>query len=157
CVDVLVAMNPAALKTNLKDVEAGGVVIANSDAFTCEEWQKAGFSANPLEDGTLAAFRLVSLPVNRLNREAVTRLNLSPREADRSRNFFALGLVFWMFETPLDPTLQWIRAKFAKNPGVLEANSRALKAGHHYGESAGVMPPRFHLLAARPAPGKYRQ
>src|SRR5579864_3981855 len=133
-VNTLVAMNPAALKTNLKDLESGGILIVNSDSFTTGDLSKAGYKSNPLEDGTMKGYRLFRVPINVLNREAVAEVKLSPREADRCKNFFALGLVYWLYERSLDPTLRWIQSKFSKNAGVLEANSRALKAGYNYGE-----------------------
>src|ERR1700716_1171351 len=120
--NTLVAMNPAALKTNLKDLEPGGILIVNSDAFGASDLHKAGYKANPLEDGSLRGYRLFRVPINVLNREAVKEVKLSPREADRCKNFFALGLVYWLYERSLDPTLRWIKAKFGKNPTVLEAN-----------------------------------
>src|SRR5947207_2187633 len=100
--DALVAMNPAALKTNLPDLEPGGILLVNQDAFTAADLDKAGYAANPLEDGSLQPYRLVAVPMTRLNREALAGLKLSPREADRCRNFFALGLVCWLFERPLE-------------------------------------------------------
>src|SRR5437588_10827271 len=129
--NTLVAMNPAALKTNLKDLEPGGMLIVNSDAFGTGDLHKAGYKANPLEDDSLTGYRIFRIPINTLNREAVAEVKLSPREADRCKNFFALGLVFWLYERSLDPTLRWIRDKFGKNPAVLEANTRTLKAGYN--------------------------
>src|SRR5262249_31727045 len=138
--NALVVMNPAALKTNLKDLETGGILIVNSDAFTFNDLHKAGYKNNPLEDGSLNAYRIIHVPVNTLNREAVVDVKLSPREADRCKNFFTLGLVYWLYERPMEPTLRWIREKFAKNPAVLEANTRTLKAGYHYGETVEALP-----------------
>src|SRR5690242_5799317 len=126
--NTLVAMNPAALKTNLKDLEPGGILIVNSDAFGTGDLHKAGYKVSPLEDGSLKGYRLFKIPINTLNREAVSAVKLSPREADRCKNFFALGLVYWLYERSLEPTLRWIRDKFSKNPAVLEANTRTLKA-----------------------------
>src|SRR3984893_13286817 len=133
--NTLVAMNPAALKTNLKDLEPGGILILNSDAFGTGDLHKAGYKSNPLEDGSLKGYRLFKIPINKLNRDAVAEVKLSPREADRCKNFFALGLVYWLYERPLDSTLKWIRDKFAKNPAVMEANTRTLKAGYNLGET----------------------
>src|SRR5262245_22763130 len=116
--DTLVAMNPAALKTNHNDLEPGGILIVNSIAFAAADLHKAGYEANPLEDGSLKGYRLFRIPINTLNREAVAECTLSPPEADRCKNFFALGLVYWLYERSLDPTLRWIRDKFAKNPAV---------------------------------------
>jgi 2-oxoglutarate ferredoxin oxidoreductase subunit alpha len=155
--DALVAMNPAALKTNLPDLERGGILLVNQDAFTAADLDKAGYAANPLEDGSLKPYRLVAVPMTRLNREALAGLKLSPREADRCRNFFALGLVCWLFERPLDPTLRWIRTKFAGNLAVREANSRALRAGYNYGETSEVMPVHYRIAKAAIPPGRYRK
>ena len=155
--NALVAMNPAALKTNLKDLESGGILIVNSDAFTFNDLQKAGYKNNPLEDGSLNAYRIIHVPVNTLNREAVADVKLSPREADRCKNFFALGLVYWLYERPMESTLKWIRDKFAKNPAVLEANTRTLKAGYHYGETVEALPVQYRVAKAKIKPGKYRK
>src|SRR5262245_14929880 len=155
--NTLVAMNPAALKTNLKDLQSGGILIVNSDAFTTSDLHKAGYKANPLEDGSLTKYRLFKIPINTLNREAVAALKLSPREADRCKNFFALGLVYWLYERSLEPTLRWIREKFGKNPAVLEANTRTLKAGYNYGETTETLPVHYRVPKAHLKPGKYRK
>src|SRR4051812_6254922 len=155
--DTLVAMNPAALKTNLKDLQSDGILIVNSDAFTKNDLAKAGYLTNPLEDGSLKGYKVFGVPVNTLNRAAVVELKLSPREADRCKNFFALGLVYWLYERPLEPTLKWIREKFAKNPAVLEANTRTLKAGYNYGETTETMPVHYRVAKAQIKPGRYRK
>src|SRR5437667_4771899 len=155
--NTLVAMNPAALKTNLKDLESGGILIVNSDAFTTSDLHKAGYKANPLEDGSLKGYRVFRVPINVLNREAVKEVKLSPREADRCKNFFALGLVYWLYERSLDSTLRWIRDKFGKNPAVLEANTRTLKAGYNYGETTESMPVHYRVPPAAIKPGTYRK
>jgi 2-oxoglutarate ferredoxin oxidoreductase subunit alpha len=155
--DTLVAMNPAALKTNLKDLQPGGILIVNTDAFGTSDLHKAGYTSNPLEDGSLKGYRLVRVPINSLNREAVSAVKLSPREADRCKNFFALGLVYWLYERSMEPTLRWIREKFAKNPAVLEANTRTLKAGYNYGETIEALPVHYRVPKAQIKPGKYRK
>src|SRR5438552_1590619 len=155
--NTLVAMNPAALKTNLKDLESGGILIVNSDAFSTNDLHKAGYKNNPLEDGTLKGLKVFRIPINKLNREAVAECKLSPREADRCKNFFALGLVYWLYERPLEPTLRWIREKFAKNPAVLEANTRTLKAGYNFGETTETMPVNYRVARAHIKPGRYRK
>jgi 2-oxoglutarate ferredoxin oxidoreductase subunit alpha len=155
--DTLVAMNPAALKTNLKDLDTGGILIVNSDAFGTGDLHKAGYKTNPLEDGSLKGYRLFRIPINTLNREAVADVKLSPREADRCKNFFALGLVYWLYERSLDPTLRWIRDKFAKNPAVMEANTRTLKAGYNYGETTESLPVHYRVPPAAIKPGTYRK
>src|SRR5947209_6053745 len=155
--NTLVAMNPAALKTNLKDLEPGGLLIVNSDAFGTGDLHKAGYKTNPLDDNSLKGFRVFRIPINTLNREAVADMKLSPREADRCKNFFALGLVYWLYDRSMDPTLRWIRDKFGKNPAVMEANTRTLKAGYNFGETTETMPVHFHVAPATIKPGTYRK
>lgn len=155
--NALVVMNPAALKTNLKDLEPGGFLIANSDSFGAEDLKKAKYTVNPLEDGSLAGYRLIRVPITKLNRESVKECGLSPREQDRCKNFFALGLVYWMYERPLEPTLKWIHDKFGKNPAVQEANTRSLKAGYNYGETIELMPAQYKVAKAKIPPGTYRK
>jgi 2-oxoglutarate/2-oxoacid ferredoxin oxidoreductase subunit alpha len=155
--NTLVAMNPAALKTNLKDLESGGILIVNKDSFAPGDLHKAGYKNNPLEDGSLKGYRVLAVPMTTLNRAAVADLKLSPREADRCKNFFALGLVYWLYERSLEPTLKWIRGKFGKNPAVLEANTRALKAGYNFGETTEAMPVHYRVAKAKIPPGKYRK
>src|SRR5581483_81669 len=153
----LVVMNPAALRAHLGALEPGGLVVANSDTFVPDELAKAGYASNPLEDGSLKNYKVFPVPVGTLNREAVARYNLSPREADRCKSFFALGLVYWLYERPLDPTLEWIRAKFAKNPAMIEANTRSLKAGYHFGETTEALPVHYRVARAEVPPGRYRR
>src|SRR2546421_4621855 len=155
--NALVAMNPAALKTNIKDLEPGGILIVNADAFSNSDLHKAGYKNNPLEDGSLKNYRVFRIPINSLNREAVAEVKLSPREADRCKNFFALGLVYWLYERPLEPTLRWIREKFAKNPAVLDANTRTLKAGYNFGETTESLPVHYVVPPATIKPGRYRK
>src|SRR4249920_3830547 len=127
--NVLVAMNPAALKVNLRDLEKGGILIINSDAFAELNLKKAGYEKNPLEDGSLSGYRVISIPLTELNLNALKELSLGKKEADRCKNFFALGMMYWLYDRPLDPTLKWMQSKFQKNPVILEANVRALRAG----------------------------
>src|SRR5579883_2625494 len=155
--DALVVMNPAALKTNLKDLRSGGILIVNTDSLGTSDLDKAKYKVNPLEDGTLAGYRVVRIPINKLNREAVSEVKLSPREADRCKNFFALGLVYWLYERPLEPTLKWIREKFGKNPQYVNANSAALRAGYNYGETVELLPVQYQVAKAKIAPGTYRK
>jgi len=155
--NALIAMNPAALKTNLRDLESGGILVVNSDSFGTSDLSKAGYKTNPLEDGSLKGYRLIRVPVNKLNREAVKECKLSPREADRCKNFFCMGLVYWMYERPMEPTLKWIRDKFGKNPAVLEANTLSLKAGYNYGETVELLPVHYRVLKAKIPPGTYRK
>jgi 2-oxoglutarate ferredoxin oxidoreductase subunit alpha len=153
----LIVMNPAALKTNLKDLEPGGILIVNSDSFGANDLNKAKYTVNPLEDDSLRGYRLFRVPIDTLNREAVKECNLSPRDADRCKNFFALGLVYWMFERPMEPTLKWIREKFSKKIDVFEANTRSLKAGYNYGDTVEMMPVQYRVAKAKIAPGTYRK
>lgn len=154
--NVLVAMNPAALKVNLSDLENGGILIVNSDAFAELNLKKAGYEKNPLEDGSLAGFRVISLPLTELNLNALKELNLGKKEADRCKNFFALGMMYWLYDRPLDPTLKWIQSKFQKNPVILEANSRALRAGFNYADTTELFTTHYRVRKANLSPGKYR-
>ena len=157
-VDTLVAMNPAALKTNLADLKRGGTLIVNSDAFDKSNVSKAGYKKNPLDDGdALAGYRLHRVPMTRLTRDAVEGLGLSQREADRCKNFFALGLVYWLYERDPKPTEQWITSKFSRNPSILEANLRALRGGTNYGFSTESFTVHYQVAPAELAPGKYRK
>jgi 2-oxoglutarate ferredoxin oxidoreductase subunit alpha len=155
--NTLVAMNPAALKTNIKDLEPGGILIVNSDMFGAGDLHKAGYKANPLEDGSLKGYRVLRVPMTTLNRAAVAEFKLRPTEADRCKNFFALGLVYWLYERSLDTTLRWINDKFKKNPAVKEANVRTLKAGYNYGETLEELPVHYRVGRAQIKPGRYRK
>ncbi len=153
----LVVMNPAALKTNIKDLLPDGILIVNSDSFGANDLAKAKYANNPLEDGSLKGFRIIRVPIDTLNREAVKECNLAMRDADRCKNFFALGLVFWMFERSLDSTIKWLNAKFGKKPDILKANLDALKAGYNYGDTVEVMPVQYRVAKAKIKPGTYRK
>jgi 2-oxoglutarate ferredoxin oxidoreductase subunit alpha len=154
--NVLVAMNPAALKVNLHDLEKGGILIINSDAFAELNLKKAGYEKNPLEDGSLSAYRVISIPLTELNLNALKDLNLGRKEADRCKNFFALGMMYWLYDRPLDPTLKWMQSKFQKNPVVLEANVRTLRAGFNYADTTELFTTHYRVRKASLAPGKYR-
>jgi 2-oxoglutarate ferredoxin oxidoreductase subunit alpha len=155
--DALVAMNPAALRTHLAELQSGGVLIVNRDAFREAELAKAGFTTDPLADGSLAGYRLLSVPMSALSEAAVSDLKLTPREADRCKNFFALGLVYWLYERPLEATLRWIKTKFAQNPAIRDANIRTLRAGFHFGETTAQLPVHYRVPAATLSPGRYRK
>src|SRR6516225_5483527 len=155
--NALVAMNPAALRTNLRDLESGGILIVNTDAFTGPDLQKAGYAKNPLEDGSLNGYRLIRVPITTLNREAVASARLSTRDADRCRNLFALGLVYWLYERSLTPTLNWLKAKFGKKPDIYQANANTLKAGYNYGETVELLPIHYRVPKAKLPPGTYRK
>ncbi|MBI4638322.1 MAG: 2-oxoacid:acceptor oxidoreductase subunit alpha [Candidatus Rokubacteria bacterium] len=155
--DCLVAMNPAALKVHLSDLKAGGLLIVNTAAFDKRNLDKAGYPANPLDDATLAErSRLHNVDMTSLTLQAIQDLPLNTKEKDRTKNFFALGLVSWIYTRPLEPTLDWIRKKFVKNPTVAEANTRVLKAGHAFGETAEIFGEHYEIERAEMAPGLYR-
>jgi 2-oxoglutarate ferredoxin oxidoreductase subunit alpha len=151
--DVLVAMNPAALKANIADLRPQGMLIVNVDAFTEKNLKLAGYDADPLV-GLRDSFQLVEVPLTKLTREAVKDLSFSQREADRSKNFFALGLMYWMYGRPLDGTLQWIKSRFKGDVG--EANRRVLLAGYHFGETTELFPVSYLVPRAKIEPGVYR-
>ena len=154
--DVLVAMNPAALRTNLRDLKKGGVLIVNSGTFNSTNLKKAGYDVNPLEDGSLDGYSLLSIDITKLTLAAVKDTGLSNKEAHRCKNFWTLGLMFWIYSRPLEPTLKWNDAKFAKRPELVAANAAALKAGHAYGETAEVFQHRYEVPPAPVDKGVYR-
>jgi len=156
-IQTLVVMNAAALKVNIADLEEGGIIIANSDGFATHNLRLAGCATNPLEDGSLSKYRVFSLPITTLTEQAVETIGLTHKEADRCKNFFALGLVCWLYERALDPARKWLREKFAKNPILLKANELALQAGHNFGETTEVLPEQYHVEPARLQPGLYRK
>jgi 2-oxoglutarate ferredoxin oxidoreductase subunit alpha len=155
-VHALVAMNPAALVTNLRDLVKGGILIVDKDSFDDKDLKMAGYSIDPLEDGSLESFRLFPVEMTKLTRLAVQDLGLGTKESDRCRNFFAMGLVFWLYDRPLDPTLRYIEEKFAKSQQIAEANRRALYAGYNYGETTEAFGDHYAVPKAKLAPGKYR-
>lgn len=154
--DALVAMNPAALKANLGDLAPGAMIFVNSDAFDKRACEKMGFSASLFEDGTLKAYRVFQVPFTTITRRALEDSPLSSREKDRCKNFFALGLMYWVFGRPMEHTLTWIQKKFAKNADFVAANTAALKAGYHYGETTETFATTFLVKPAVIAPGTYR-
>jgi 2-oxoglutarate/2-oxoacid ferredoxin oxidoreductase subunit alpha len=157
--NVLVAMNPAALKVNLADLEEGGTVIINSDEFNKDNLKKAAYQSNPLEDGTLRGYRVHKLPITTLNIRALQEagVQLSRKEMDRCKNFFALGVLYWLYDRPMDPSLEWIRAKFAKSPEVQKANEVALRTGYNFADTTEVFTTHYTVRKAVIAPGKYRK
>jgi 2-oxoglutarate ferredoxin oxidoreductase subunit alpha len=154
--DVLVAMNPAALRANLGDVPAGGAIVVNEDAFTPQNLAKAGYAANPLTDGSLSDYNVFEIPVGTLNARALEGLEMTAKQVDLTKNFFALGVMFWLFERSMEPTVAWIESKFAARPVILDANLRALKAGYAFGETTEIFHNSFRVKPARLAPGTYR-
>lgn len=156
--DVLVAMNPAALKVNLDDLHEGATIVANADAFSANNLKKAGYEGNPLEDGSLAGYRLIAQPITELTREALADVELDSGSKDRCKNFFALGAMFWLYDRPLEPTLEWIASKFKRLEVLVEANQKALKAGYYFAETSELFTTHFKVRPAKHLPtGEYRQ
>jgi 2-oxoglutarate/2-oxoacid ferredoxin oxidoreductase subunit alpha len=154
--NVLVAMNPAALKTNVKDLPKGGTLIVNSDAFSEKNLDKAGYASNPLEDGSLAEYNVHSIPLTTMTLEAVKDAGVTSREAERAKNMFALGLMSWLYTRPTETTITEIRNKFVKRPEIAEANIRAFQAGYAFGETTEAFAVQYEVAPARMAPGVYR-
>jgi len=154
--DVLVAMNPAALKRNLADLKRGGVLIANTDAFTARNLKLVGYETNPLEGDSLSDYRLIPIDISTRTASALADSGLSTKEVERCKNFFTLGILYWMYSRSLDPTLEWFQEKFGKKPELAAANTTVLKAGHVYGENCEIFDGRYEV---RPrsgmAPGTY--
>jgi len=154
--DVLVAMNPAALKANIKDVKKGGILLINKDTFGQANLVKAGYEKSPLEDGALSDWRVISVELGRLTRNALDGMGLTATETERCKNFFALGMMYWLYDRPMDATLRWIEAKFKKNPKFVEANHKALHAGNAYAETAEIFGHHYRVRKAPIKPGVYR-
>ena len=154
--DALVAMNPAALITNIGDLRRSGILIVNSDSFEAKDLKLAKLENNPLEDGTIEPYRLIKVSMTTLTRGAVEPTGLSVKLADRCKNFFAMGLVFWLYGRDVEPTLRFIEQKFASKPEIAEANRLALKAGWHYGETTEDFASTYQVPAANLSPGQYR-
>jgi len=154
--DVLVAMNPAALKTNIGDLPAGGALIVNSDAFTAANLAKAAYASNPLTDGSLKPYTMFEIPISTLNERSLDGLDMTSKQKDLTKNFFALGIMFWLYERSMDPTIHWIDQKFSARPVVAEANKRALKAGYAFGETTEIFHTHYRVRPARLDPGTYR-
>jgi 2-oxoglutarate ferredoxin oxidoreductase subunit alpha len=154
--DALIAMNPAALLTNVQDLKESGILIVDEDSFAAKDLKLAKTDVNPLDDESLSKYRLIKVPVTSLTRTAVAELGMSQKHADRCRNFFAMGLVFWLYGRDLTPTLRFIDEKFGKKPEVADANVRALKAGWNYGETTEALATSFHVNPAKLTPGTYK-
>ena len=154
--DVLVAMNPAALKTNIGDLPAGGALIVNSDAFTQQNLNKAAYASNPLTDGSLKAYTVFEVPISTLNERSLDGLDMTSKQKDLTKNFFALGLMFWLYERSMEPTIHWVDQKFGARPIVADANKRALKAGYAFGETTEAFHTHYRVKPAQLAPGTYR-
>ena len=154
--DVLVAMNPAAVRTNLRDLAPGGAIIVNSDAFTPTNLAKAGYATNPLTDGSLKSYTVFEIPVSTLNARALEGLDMTSKQVDLTKNFFALGVMFWLYERSMEPTYAWLEEKYEKKPVFIEANKRALRAGYAFGETTEMFHTHFRVAPAKLPPGQYR-
>ena len=155
--DVLVAMNPAALKANLADLKQGGILILNTEQFSQKNLERAGYKTNPVDDGALSNYRVFPVDITNITLRAIADCGLNQRAAVRTKNFFALGLVYWLFSRDMKHTLDWINGGMAaKDPVVAEANARALKAGWNYGETTEMFVHRYEVPKAKIAPGRYK-
>lgn len=154
--NVLVAMNPAALRANLGDLAPGSTIIVNVDNFGERDLEKAGYAANPLEDGSLAAYSVFEVPMTSITVEATKPLGVKPRDAERSKNFFALGLICWMYTRPVKPIIEWLEQHYSKREQVRDANVAAFKAGRNFGETAELFDHPFEVKPASLPPGTYR-
>ena len=152
---VLVAMNPAALRANVAALPQGATIIVNSDAFDDRNLTKAGYESDPLADGSLSAFTVYEVPMTSITTESSKEIGVKPRDAERSKNFFALGLISWLYTRPVEPTLEWIAEKYVGKELILEANQRAFKAGYHFGETAELFESSYEVRPAVLAPGEY--
>ncbi|HRA04980.1 MAG TPA: 2-oxoacid:acceptor oxidoreductase family protein, partial [Arachnia sp.] len=155
--DVLVAMNPAALKANLRDLPRGGVIIVDTADFTKRNLAKIGWASNPLEDGTLANYSVHAMDLTGLATGAVAEFDLSRKDASRTKNMFALGMLSWLYSRPTEGTVKFLTEKFAKKPLIRDANIAAFNAGHAYGETTEAFEVRYHVAPAPMAKGRYRQ
>lgn len=154
--DVLVAMNAAALKVNLPNLTDGGSIIVNTDGFNERNLRLAGYKENPLLDKSLSKYTVHEVNISKLTELALQDLNLSPKIVDRSKNFFALGMMFWIYNRPVEPSIKWIETKFKNRPDIRESNLRLLKAGWNYAETTEIFSVRYHVAKAKLSPGKYR-
>ena len=150
-------MNPAALKVNLNELEKGGILIVNSDSFNGNDLRKAEYEENPLDSEKMQNYRLVQIPITQLTLKAVEESGLSHREGGRCKNFFALGVVDWLYDRPISETLKWIDIKFKNRPEIAQANRMALQAGYNYAITVELFHERYHVPQAKMPSGEYRQ
>jgi 2-oxoglutarate ferredoxin oxidoreductase subunit alpha len=155
-IDVLIAMNPAALKVNIADLKANGILIVNSDSFKEGDLRKAQMTSNPLEDHSLDKFRLFTVELERLTRRSLEHLGLDAKSMDRCKNFFALGMCYWLYNRSMEPTVRWIEDKFKNKPLLVEANKLALKGGYSYCEATEAFQVSYEIPPAQLTPGLYR-
>lgn len=154
---VLVAMNPAALKTNLRDLEPGGILVVNTDEFGESNLKKAGYAKNPLDDGSLSGYRLFKIPITSNTLKALESVKLPHKQLERCKNFYALGLMYWLYDRPMEPTVKWIDEKFGvKSLDIAKANKLALRAGYNYADTTEIFTTHYHVGRAQIKPGKYR-
>ncbi len=159
-VQVLIAMNPAGLKTNAQDVEPGGTIIVNEDAFSAGNLKKAGYADNPLDDDSLKQFHVIRVPISRLTEESLAESGMGAKVIDRAKNMFTLGLVYWLYDRPLDSTIGTLNSYFGEEKGkpeIAELNIKALKSGYYFGETAELFPVRYRVSKAKLKPGRYRK
>ena len=154
--DVLVAMNPAALKANLDDLPRGADVIVNTDEFTRRNLAKVGYEMNPLEDGSLDAYQVHALPLTSMTVKALEGHEISKKAAERAKNMFALGLLSWLYARPVEGTLDFLQAKFARHPEIMKANVAAFQAGWNFGETTEAFSVQYEIMPATLPPGTYR-
>ena len=154
--DVLVAMNPAALRSNVRDLPPGGTLIVNEDAFTDRNMEKVGYTTNPLDDGSLEAYTVYRIPLTSMTVKSVEGLDISKKEAERTKNMFALGLMSWMYGRPTEATETWIAQKFASKPAIKEANLKAFRAGWNFGETTELIAGSYVVRPQQTTPGTYR-
>jgi 2-oxoglutarate ferredoxin oxidoreductase subunit alpha len=155
-IDVLIAMNPAALKVNIADLKANGILIVNSDSFKEGDLRKAQMTSNPLEDHSLDKYRLFSVELERLTRRSLEHLGLDAKSMDRCKNFFALGMCYWLYNRSMEPTVRWVEDKFKNKPLLVEANKLALKGGYSYCEATEAFQTSYEIPPAQLTPGLYR-
>ncbi len=154
--DVLVAMNAASLKVNLRSLVDNGIIIVNTDGFGDKNLKLAGYAQSPLSDGTLSKYQVFQVDITKLTNLALADMNLGQKIVDKTKNFFALGMMYWMFNRTLDNTVEWIKDKFSKKPELIEANTRVMKAGWNYAETTDIFAVKYDVKPAPLAPGKYR-
>src|SRR5579864_2815480 len=155
-IDALIAMNPAALKVNVSDLKANGILIVNSDSFKETDLRKAQITVSPLEDHSLDKYRVFAVELQKLTRAALQHLGIDAKTMDRCKNFFALGMCYWLYNRSTDPTMRWIEEKFGKKPLLMEANKLALKAGYSYCEATEAFQISYEIPPAQLTPGVYR-
>jgi 2-oxoglutarate/2-oxoacid ferredoxin oxidoreductase subunit alpha len=154
--DILVAMNPAALKTNINELKKGGTIIANTNSFDTKNLRLAGYENNPLEDGSLSGYEVVEVPLSKLTATALEDSGLSAKEIARCKNFFALGMMYWLYSRPIEPTREWIKIKFKNNPAIAAANDKAMMAGYYFGENTELFTVRYLVKPAELPEGIYK-